>query len=155
MNHSLLSGPGIGHWDLIFSLCFWLFCFHVCLCAWHSRQWDGSIRSPGPGVIDSCEPMHGCWERIQVPQESSQCPELLPHPSSYFIGLDRLLLSSQRWAQTSTVSSYFDSGVLGAQEWVTVPILRLLYFYLMCTDCMFAYKCFPHLEFLPWPNEHL
>ena len=64
---------------ILLSICIYMdVCLHVCLCTTHMqclRRPEEGIRSPGPGVIDGCEPPCGYWELS--PQSSARTTSAL------------------------------------------------------------------------------
>ena len=79
----LLIGPTPP--PLAFTLCVWVLCLHMCLYSMHvqdTQKPEEGVRSPGTGVIDSCEPPCVCWESNLGPVEKQ--------PVLFFMGLSLL-----------------------------------------------------------------
>lgn len=70
--------------SLLFFLCAWEFCLHVCRCTtsmqclWRS---DEGIGFAGAVIVDSCEMPCRFWELVQVPWRSGQRPQPRSHLS--------------------------------------------------------------------------
>lgn len=56
----------------------YMYMYHVC--AWCLQWSQEGVRSPGIGVMNACEPPHGCWEQ-NLGRLQEQQMLLAPEPS--------------------------------------------------------------------------
>jgi hypothetical protein len=68
-----------------------MFCLHACICATcvqyqQKPEKDESVRSPGTGGTDGCEPLCGCWD-LDLDTLKEQPVFLTSEPSLYSHGI--------------------------------------------------------------------